>query len=611
MTSCCFLVRLPASAHFPGPDRVPICEHPNPGLSGREDFFYSYGVEPLPDIVPDASYDEGYFGRKVFAVAYNGTVNLHGFYGVDRKSTEESGRASWFKVHREHLPKQADTRIIVQNPAVLNTWPDYAWIALTSTDFLAGHNERLWVKVHKNDSGILELIYPEALQWDHIGVEFTFENATQLLTDTVDLRANVGLLTRSINIQSAGDSPDSELQDGYGGHTMVRQGFRHFQASGVALNQLGQGGRKGRYSMHWHLSRLVENSYFVDGSVWDSNTRVAVIHGTHGALLARVVSFENFGHAIYVEDGTEIRNRIEFNLITLVKGSISNDSFGLNGTSGTPMHYRRNPRGVAGIFSSGKYSPFAPAPNPTAPILSQSDAYAPTGVWIRNPWNYIIGNVVVGTELLGRGYWFVPVSANGPSSSQDWGNTEVQAWLLQTPDAQRNTTYARRRIQNPDIPNGGFPPSLIFDRNEAHATMFHIDTVRETYLSGPLNALPLSKNSYGKVSCAASTNENPNLRTKIQWGLDYPVDSYPVDPVVPGALSATSMFYCDPNATLTTQCKACAVSDNGDNQFCDLLLISRFVASFGYAPINFASIWLRDQFFLFQVTFLLLSSFIS
>src|SRR6185503_3111305 len=119
----------------------------------------------------------------------------------------------------------------------------------------------------------------------------------------VDMRATVGLLTRSIRIYSLGEKPKrSESDPGFpktadclannskpdcyfGGHVIIRQGFREARIQGVEFKQLGQGGRMGHYPIHYHLAKstkYTENPTFVkDSSIWDSMSRFVTIHGTH------------------------------------------------------------------------------------------------------------------------------------------------------------------------------------------------------------------------------------------------------------------------------------------------------------------------------------------
>ena len=79
----------------------------------------------------------------------------------------------------------------------------------------------------------------------------------KLQAEGLETRAAVALLTRSITIQSEGDSYRESFAQAtarnpryaFGGHLVIRQGFEKLQVQGVEFKQLGQGGRKG------HLSR--------------------------------------------------------------------------------------------------------------------------------------------------------------------------------------------------------------------------------------------------------------------------------------------------------------------------------------------------------------------
>ena len=71
----------------------------------------------------------------------------------------------------------------------------------------------------------------------------------------------------------------------------------------------------GRYPMHFHLmGESGSRSYLTDCSIHRSYYRAVSLHGTHRATLSQNVAYDITGHAFYLEDGVEERNRIEFNL---------------------------------------------------------------------------------------------------------------------------------------------------------------------------------------------------------------------------------------------------------------------------------------------------------
>ncbi|NJN46084.1 MAG: hypothetical protein HC808_05935 [Candidatus Competibacteraceae bacterium] len=69
---------------------------------------------------------------------------------------------------------------------------------------------------------------------------------------------------------------------------MIRQGVAKAQIQGVEFYQLGQGGRMGRYPIHFHMTRKTPpDTYVKDSSIHDSMTRWITLHGTQDVLLAR------------------------------------------------------------------------------------------------------------------------------------------------------------------------------------------------------------------------------------------------------------------------------------------------------------------------------------
>ena len=182
----------------------------------------------------------------------------------------------------------------------------------------------------------------------------------------IDTRAAVGLLTRSIRIVSGGDKvlqdfpppPLPVIYDPYdcskgdspgyyfGAHTIFRQGFGEVQIRGVEFYQMGQGGRIMHYPVHFHMARRTPQparasdpplTFIEDSSVWDSMTRWMVLHATHGVTLARNVGYLSIGHGYYLEDATEINNKLYSNLGVFARAAVKNP---------------QNPRQVPGILAA-------------------------------------------------------------------------------------------------------------------------------------------------------------------------------------------------------------------------------------------------------------------
>src|SRR5262249_62196613 len=142
----------------------------------------------------------------------------------------------------------------------------------------------------------------------HWGEQYSLSNKAHpgikrlnLNIETVDTRAAVALLSRSVRIISGGDTKDDDFppeSTGYsfGAHTVARQGFKAYQMQGVELHQAGQGGRIGHYPVHFHMARKTPPDTFVkDCSIHDSMTRRITLHATQGVLLARNVAYAPTG----------------------------------------------------------------------------------------------------------------------------------------------------------------------------------------------------------------------------------------------------------------------------------------------------------------------------
>jgi hypothetical protein len=196
--------------------------------------------------------------------------------------------------------------------------------------------------------------------------------------DTLDERAEVGNLTRDIVIQGADDA--LWRSQGFGAQVMVMDRASTLQLDGVELRRVGQAGRNGRYPIHWHMlsysatgaelgdatGHVVRNS-----SVWQSSQRCMVIHGTNGVELRNNICHDIKGHALFVEDGAERRNRIEDNLVLRVRSPADAQL--------VAQHEQRGTAGGCG--ASG----------------------AAVGLWLTNPDNTVRGNAVADAQ--GNGYW--------------------------------------------------------------------------------------------------------------------------------------------------------------------------------------------------------------
>ncbi|MEM6269526.1 MAG: G8 domain-containing protein [Bacteroidota bacterium] len=220
---------------------------------------------------------------------------------------------------------------------------------------------------------VLEL--DAALSYPHTGVTKSYSNANQ--TWTVDLRAEVGRLSRNLTVQ--GNS--AAAATGFGGHIMIHSNGQGY-ASGVELYHMGQKAELGRYPWHWHLLDDAGTGQFLkNSSVHHSFNRGVTIHGTDGTIVENNFFYDQIGHCVFLEDGVEQFNQIRNNVVALTRRPAQNEEL-------------------------------TPSDNQFDEVQNRT----PSSFWITNPLNVFEGNVAAGTE--GTGFWFAfPQSPLGLSAT--------------------------------------------------------------------------------------------------------------------------------------------------------------------------------------------------
>lgn len=126
----------------------------------------------------------------------------------------------------------------------------------------------------------------------------------------------------------------------------------------------------GRYPIHFHMDGKVHDSYVKNNVFLNSVNRGTTLHGVEYLRIIGNVYYNTKGHTIFVEDGVETKNRVEYNLVINTE-----PSFSLLNTDSTPACY-----------------------------------------WLTNPDNILIGNVCAGSEHYG--FWYDLVERpTGPSTT--------------------------------------------------------------------------------------------------------------------------------------------------------------------------------------------------
>jgi hypothetical protein len=532
---------------------------------GVDDCFYQYGMFDSDDL-PNA-----YFGRKVLALSYGGTINLSGYKGAqggDDNNPAVTG-SSWMRLNATLKGNGSETMLTVSGmPA---DWKPNDYIVVTSTDYLPGRAEQL--QVSSVSGSTVNLIGP--VKNPHWGQTYSLASVPcnnsagsttcdigpdllpgQTAADrNLDMRAAVGLLSRSIRIISDGATAGAAFTGYYGAHNVVRQAFLSFQVQGVEFYQMGQGGAKGHYPVHFHMARLTpKDTYVKDSSMWDSMTRWITIHATQGVTLARNVGYKSIGHGFYLEDGTEADNVLNTNLGVFARAAVQND---------------QNDRKVPGILAE---------PNdPGAPPPFHSDWEFPTVFWIMNGWNEFQYNFASSAGTCGVCYWLLPGGISGPSQYEYFEGYAGQQVVV--PNFEKETGYT--------IDRSGLTPLKKFVGNSCSTAMTSFLNIGETAPCAGVNNTP---NTLSLVAV-----NNPAAPAKTRLGTD------PYYPFVGGLRNATQCTgtncRCDPGvAGCNVPCSAFGPGEGN----CVVTTIDRYTTSFSWAQKNFAAVWLRPWWFLMQ-----------
>jgi hypothetical protein len=524
------------------------------------DCFYKYDTMPYDDGKPDR-----YFGDKVLAVSYGGTLQLYGYKGALYPDTEDPSNSgtSWLRLNncngkdRWDFHCSAEGGVLEPGATTLKLdtgslpFADLNWrpgdlVVITSTDYLPSHSElRQIAAVSPADSTIT---LSRGLSFPHNAAVYDLTKKIPRgrgLTDlkSVDTRAAVALLTRSIQIVSGGDSFGKDLAPDsfFGGHVVIRQGFREVQLQGVEFYQLGQGGKMGHYPLHFHMARKVPKDTLVkDCSIWDSMTRWIVVHATQGLLLARNVGYLSIGHGYYLEDGTETNNKLYANIGISARAAVKDAA---------------NERKVPGILAYYKETNNVGIPQ----VPYSTDIDNPTIFWSMNGWNDWEYNMAVGAETCGLCYWMVAGNASGGSRKMKW------------------TGYASEQVP---IGHDGTTPIKEFLGNTCStATAAFNDIADTTVCHGTKDGgarLPPIDNSLLPVPQIA-----------VQEATDRDLSKESFYPIVHGGFRKATLC---PSESADCNVDPC---DNGHRGSCAVTVLDRFTTSFNWAETNFAAVWLR------------------
>ena len=356
----------------------------------------------------------------------------------------------------------------------------------------------------------------------------------------------------------------SRWRHGYfGGHTVIRQGFETAEIQGVEFHQLGQGGKIGHYPVHFHMARQVpfQRTFIKDCSINESMTRWIVLHATQGVTVARNVGYLSIGHGFYLEDATEANNNFFSNLGVFARAAILNP---------------QNPRQVPGIL--------ARPGDPGAEVFPyHSDYDHPSVFWITNTWNSFEGNMAAGAGTCGSCYWMVPAAIGGGSLGMKWSG------------------YAAEQAAPGgfgDVGRAGITPISDFYANSCTTAMSSLVTVGETAPClgegaigdeiQPVTAGVLAPALSRRASASLSRSPTPSAFYKSYYP-NTSAGGYRLGTKCPDQAKNCGSQAVAPKCTsFGTDLAACMVN-----------IIDNFTTSFNWSQINFSSVWLRQNWYLY------------
>lgn len=576
------------------------------------DFFYRYGplhgdgkcsdgsVWSSEAPCDDKGKQVGYFGYKVLAVSYGGSLELWGAKGSCNSlgcSNPQLTHPSWTRLDGSVAAgggAGSDDPLVVAGPS--NDHPENLHveagdqIVVTTTDYLPGHSEAFVVKEASTGPGpagkwLENIRVDHGAAWPHNGERYMLTDRLALSQGRLDLdpdlvkngvetRAAVAILNRSIRIVSGGDAPGDEFpistpenpcvaQDlkgpcySLGGQVVFRQGFKAVHVKGVEFKQLGQGGRMAHYPVHFHMARQTPAGTFVqDSSINESMTRWIVLHSTQGVLLAGNVGYKSIGHGFYLEDGTETDNKFYGNLGILARAAVAN---------------AQNPRLIPGILAANEDA------KDVAKFPFLTDSAYPSVFWIANGWNEFIGNMAAGATACGSAYWFVPA----------WNSDMPDVMTMDNSPDHMHMKWSGYAGLQKDGSFRGATPLKAFVGNFATSTMMSFQTTGD------------APDCSGVVKPSQGTSTPTNRLVAVRSLAPDPNDNEAEDHYYPHAVGGNRhATACNRNNDGTYDCDGVDFCDPSHTEHCAVTVIDKFTSTFHWAQHNVAAIWLRNQWYL-------------
>ena len=97
-------------------------------------------------------------------------------------------------------------------------------------------------------------------------------------------------------------------------HTMMTGSQGLIRVQYARIEKCGQRGIQGKYCLHFHQMKACPNCLFKGNAIEFSQQRGIAVHGTHLSIVSENVLNDVRGTSIFIEDGNELYNRVEYNV---------------------------------------------------------------------------------------------------------------------------------------------------------------------------------------------------------------------------------------------------------------------------------------------------------
>ncbi|XP_053372849.1 fibrocystin-L-like [Mercenaria mercenaria] len=272
------------------------------------------------------------FGTKVLAIR-NGTLDLHGC-AVPR---------TWTRLSSTALP--GENKIHLMDSVHWNIGDE---IVISTSGSYKSQNESEKKIISAISENKMTLTLDSPLNAEHIGDAESFNETS------IQLRAEVGLLTRSIvvrgnkDFQWSGEAkncrPGTQNDDYiprtcFHGRLTEEAGSSQFgviivvhaakynsllarlRISYTEITFAGQAYRQGRHPLFFHSNGNMSTSYLRGCSIHGTFNRAITIQDSNNILVEETVIYDILGGGIVLEDGVEIGNHFQHNLVIFVSSS--------------------------------------------------------------------------------------------------------------------------------------------------------------------------------------------------------------------------------------------------------------------------------------------------